>query len=177
MKAVPVFKEDIDKSLDEKVQRLISQKLAEREDQDKKKDVQSKIDAIKKTLIPRDTHSEIVQTVQPAQPTLHVHEHTIVENDCPTCKGHTLKVEGGTAKCSGPNCGKEYLLEEKKKKITSKSDRKDLLCTTCGHTMSERDIKGKNYDTCPLCEAGKGVMKINWDEIDSAKMISKGLIK
>jgi hypothetical protein len=43
--------------------------------------------------------------------------------------------------------------------------------------MLEREIKGKNYDTCPLCESGKGVMKINWAEIDSAKMISKGLIK
>jgi Zn finger protein HypA/HybF involved in hydrogenase expression len=174
MRVVPVFKEDIDKSLDEKVQKMVSQKLAEIGDQDKKKDVQSKIDAIRKTLIPKETHSEIVQTVQPAQ---HVHEHTVVDSDCPTCKGHTLKVEGGSAKCNGPNCGKEYLLEEKKKRITSKSDRKDLLCTTCGHTMSERDIKGKNYDTCPLCEAGKGVMKINWDEIDSAKMISKGLIR
>lgn len=173
MKHAPVFKEDVDKALDEKVQKMVSQKLAEKEEFDKKRSVDDKIAAIKKTLIPREGGTQPIQHVHEQ----HEHEFTSLANDCPTCKGHTLKVEGVSAKCNGPNCGKEYLLEEKRKKITNKSERKDLLCTTCGHTMSEHEIKGKNYDTCPLCESGKGVMKINWDEIDSAKMISKGLIK
>jgi Zn finger protein HypA/HybF involved in hydrogenase expression len=168
MKATPVFKEDVDKALDEKLQKMVNQKLAEKEENDKKKTVEDKIAAIKKTLIPRDSHVDA---------NTHVHEHTDLANDCPTCKGHTLKVEGIVAKCNGPNCGKEYLLLEKIKKINSKSERKDLLCTTCGHTMAEHEIKGKNFDACPLCGLGKGVMKINWDEIDSAKMVSKGLIR
>lgn len=163
--AKAIFKEDIDKELDDKVQKMLTQKLAERDELDKKRTVQDKIDAIKKTLIPKDVKEE------------HVHQHIDLASDCPTCRGHTLKVEGITAKCTGPNCGKEYLLLEKIKKIEDKSKRKDLLCTTCGHTMAEHEIKGKNYDTCPLCERGKGVMKINWAEIDTATMVSKGMIK
>lgn len=36
MKHAPVFKEDVDKALDEKVQKMVSQKLAEKEEFDKK---------------------------------------------------------------------------------------------------------------------------------------------
>lgn len=157
-----VFKDTADKQLEDRVQEIVNKKITEREDQEKKKSVQDKLDAIKKTLIPQAI---------PKVSEEHVHSHVEDGNDCPTCasKGnkHTIKIVGRVAKCTGPECGTEYLLEQRPKTF-DKSNRKNLLCTTCGHSMTEEEIKGQ--DTCPLCNLGKGVMKVDWSEYDTGKL-------
>lgn len=157
-----VFKDTVDRQLEDKVHDIVNKKLTEREEQEKKRSVQDKLDAIKKTLIPKE-----IPKVEPE----HVHTHTEDGNDCPTCgalgKKHTIKIVGRVAKCTGPDCGSEYLLEQRIKN-PDKSKRKDLLCTSCGHSMNEEEIKGK--DTCPLCGVGKGVMKVNWADYDSGRL-------
>lgn len=156
-----VFKDTVDRQLEDKVHDIVNKKLIEREEQEKKRSVQDKLDAIKKTLIPREIPKAEVE---------HVHTHTEDGNDCPTCgtkNKHTIKIIGKVAKCTGPDCGREFLLEPMIKN-PDKGKRKDLLCTTCGHSMNEEEIKGK--DTCPLCGVGKGVMKVNWTDYDSGKL-------
>jgi hypothetical protein len=173
-----VFKDTVDRQLEDKVQDILNKKLTEREEHEKKKTVQDKLSAIKQTLIPREIPKPEIE---------HIHTHVTEKvtekekpedgSDCPTCgpKGskHTIKIVGRVAKCTGPDCGNEYLLEQKIKK-PDKSKRKDLLCTTCGHSMSEEDIKGK--ETCPLCETGKQVMKVNWIDYDSGKLAKTRVI-
>lgn len=168
-----IFKDIVDKQLEDRVQDIVNKKLTEREEQEKKKTVADKLSAIKHTLIvPREIPKEI-----PKSEAEHVHTHVPEKpekvedgNDCPTCgtkNKHTIKITGKVAKCTSPDCGNEYLLEQKIKN-PEKSKRKDLLCTTCGHSMNEEELKGK--ETCPLCGIGKGVMKVNWGDYDSGKL-------
>ena len=160
-----VFKDAVDRRLEDRVQDIVYKKLTEKEEQEKKKNVQDKLNAIKQTLIPREIPKEI-----PKVEGEHVHTHVEDGNDCPTCGAknkHTIKIIGKVAKCTGPECGSEFLLEPRIKN-PDKSKRKDLLCTKCGHSMSEEEIKGN--DTCPLCGIGKQVMKVNWIDYDSGKL-------
>lgn len=174
-----VFKDSVDRQLEDKVQDILNKKLSEREEQEKKRSVQDKLEAIKKTLVPRETPKEVPKTEVDSHVHTYVTEKVQSEDgsDCPTCgpKGskHTIKIVGRVAKCTGPDCGNEYLLEQRIKN-PDKSNRKDLLCTTCGHSMNEEEIKGK--ETCPLCGIGKGVMKVNWTDYDSGKLAKTRVI-
>jgi hypothetical protein len=139
----PVFDYEEDESFNQKVLKLVDEKMQA----EKKKDVKDKLDEIRKTI----THEHKPEGVKP--------EISFV--DCPTCKGHALQVKDDTAKCTGPNCGKEYLL------VPKSPIRKKYMCTKCGHTISKEEVEAvKKKDSCPLCNKGTSFLDINWAVIE-----------
>lgn len=151
----PVFEHEKDEEFKSQVEKLVENKLAEKAEKlevEKQKSAKEKLEEIRKGLKP---HTE-----------QHIHEVSGA-GDCPTCKGHTLTVKDDTAKCSGPNCGKEFLLTEKVKNI--ERDKKKFVCATCGHSVSKAEAeKIKQKDVCPSCGIGKAFFDLAWDKLDSA---------
>lgn len=84
-------------------------------------------------------------------------EHNDIIN-CPTCHtGHVHIVEpnGVTFKCTGPNCGKEFVMVDKSS---------DYKCTNCGGPLKKPEDDKIKMDTCPFCHGAKAV-KYPWAKI------------
>jgi Zn finger protein HypA/HybF involved in hydrogenase expression len=84
------------------------------------------------------------------------HVHDLL---CPTCKrGHVHKMEsdGLSVKCIGPECGKEYVLIDKKS---------DYQCATCGVPIKKPEDPdvAKNMAGCPFC-GGKKSVRHDWSK-------------
>lgn len=74
------------------------------------------------------------------------HEHDHNEDVyCPTCsKGHVHKIDGNglTMKCTGKDCGEEFVIVPKSA---------DYKCKTCGLPVKKPTEKGKDIESCPFC--------------------------
>lgn len=148
LKTKPIFEHERDVEFKAQVERLVESKLSEKVEAEKQKSAKEKLDEIRKGLKSAE----------------HVHDFSA---DCPTCKGHTLQVKEDTAKCTGPNCGKEFLLVEKVKDI--EKDKKKYICATCGYSVSKGEVeKIKSKDVCPSCGIGKAFFDLAWDKLESA---------
>ena len=100
------------------------------------------------------------------QPDGHVHTQIpIISPDqavddgiaCPTChKGHVHSVEtdGVTYKCTGPDCGKEYVMVDKTA---------DYKCVNCGVPIKRPEDDKLKMDSCPFCK-GKKAVKFDWSK-------------
>src|SRR3972149_1192413 len=101
------------------------------------------------------------------QPDGHVHTQIpIISPDqavddgiaCPTChKGHVHSVEtdGVTYKCTGPDCGKEYVMVDKTA---------DYKCVNCGVPIKRPEDDKLTIDSCPFCK-GKKAVKFDWGKV------------
>ncbi len=88
--------------------------------------------------------------------------------DCPIChKGHVhaligdgKKHNGVSYKCTGPGCGKEYVMVDKSA---------DYKCTNCNAPIKKPtdDTVAAGYDGCPFCHGTKAV-KFDWSKVWSA---------
>lgn len=88
--------------------------------------------------------------------------------DCPTChKGHVhamvtgagdgKKHDGVSYKCTGPGCGKEYIMVDKSA---------DYKCANCNAPIKKPtdDNVAAGYDGCPFCH-GKKAVKFDWNKV------------
>jgi len=86
------------------------------------------------------------------------HVHNDDEISCPTCKGHIhkLSTDGLTVKCTGPNCGKEYIMVDKSA---------DYKCTACNTPVKKPDDDSKAEGSeCLFC--GNNIAtKIDFSEL------------
>lgn len=70
-------------------------------------------------------------------------------------KFHKLEKADNTGlslKCTGPNCGKEYVLADRDA---------DFKCTGCGFPIKRPEDKSKDIENCPLC-GSEDAVKFNW---------------
>ena len=77
---------------------------------------------------------------------------------CPTCHdGHVHSVEpnGVSYKCTGPNCGKEYIMVDKAA---------DYKCANCGVPIKRPEDEKLKMDACPFCK-GKKAVKFDWGKV------------
>lgn len=156
----PVFEHEQDEQFKFQVEKLVENKLAEKSENDKQRTAKERLDEIRKGLKPGAVD--------------HIHEGGM--GDCPTCKGHTLSVKDDNIKCTGPGCGKEFLLTEKVKNI--ERDKKKFVCATCGHSVSKAEAeKIKQKDVCPSCGIGKAFFDLAWDKLDVAMKDKSGYNK
>ncbi len=181
----PIFEHEKDEEFKFQVEKLVESKLAEKAEVDKQKLVE-KAEADKQKSV-KERLEEIRKGMKPSIPSLsssspveHVHDSVVGSvagvGDCPTCKGHTLTVKEDTAKCTGSNCGKEFLLVEKVKNI--EKDKKRYVCATCGHSVSKSEVeKIKSKDVCPSCGIGKAFFDLAWDKLESAVKNREGYTK
>lgn len=82
---------------------------------------------------------------------------------CPTCHtGHVHRVEsnGLSVKCTGPGCGKEYVMVDKAA---------DYQCSTCGVPI-KKPSDPKSIEGCPFC-GGRKAFKYDWSK--TWKVIAK----
>ncbi len=109
----------------------------------------------------------------PIQTIEHEHDHTqkhlnipIVSPDnviddgisCPTCRNghvHAVESDGVTFKCTGPNCGKEYVMVDKSA---------DYKCVGCGSPIKRPEDEKMKIDSCPFCH-GKKAVKFDWGKV------------
>lgn len=145
----PVFKEDIDKSFEERVRQIVKE-----EHLNKIEDI-NRIAALKSRVKEIEKRSNVSKGLSEDK-----HEHTDIEDECPTCKKGNLHVDDYDVTCK--DCGKEYLLTPR----IEPNKRKDYICTTCGHTMTKEETKMVKDDVCPMCKKGKTMLDINWDDIN-----------
>lgn len=173
-KTKPVFEREKDDEFKSQVEKLVEIKLAEKESKfaekmevDKQKTAKERLEEIRKGI--NKPPSVVVE-----QP--HVHDLGAGLGDCPACKGHTLTVKEDTAKCTGPNCGKEFLIVEKVKNI--EKDKKKYVCATCGYSVSKADAeKIRQKDVCPSCGIGKAFFDLAWDKLENAAKKKEGYTK
>ena len=83
-----------------------------------------------------------------------------VENGvaCPTCHDghvHSVEPDGVSYKCTGPNCGKEYIMVDKTA---------DYKCTNCGVPIKRPENEKSKMDACPFCK-GKKAVKFDWGKV------------
>lgn len=172
MKTKPVFEHEKDSEFKAQVEKLVESKLSERMEADKQKSAKERLEEIRKGI--SKPPAIVVEQTQPSQS--HVHDIGAGLGDCPTCRGHTLTVKEDTAKCTGPGCGKEFLLVEKVKDI--EKDKKKYVCATCGYSVSKADAeKIKQKDVCPSCNIGKAFFDLAWDKLESAAKSRSGYTK
>ncbi len=136
----PIFVDEEEEKIKEKIDKVVSEKLEELD----KNLIKSKIEKIKEITsktINKNKESENITNV------------------CPSCE-HKLEIHGTTAECTGPECGKKYLLTEK-----AKDQKKEYICATCGYTMTKKELDTIKDKTCPYCEVGTKVINIDWDGI------------
>lgn len=161
----PVFTDTKEREIEEKTKKLIEQKMSEIEEAKKKQQMADRITQIKDTI---KKSEEIVKKEE--KPPEKVPEKLKEMEVCPTCKGHTLHVHENIAKCDGPNCGKEFLLQERSDK------RKDYFCTTCGYALTKDEATALKEKSCPMCNKGKKLLDFDWNFIDET-MKKKGIKK
>lgn len=87
----------------------------------------------------------------------HIHSHDDIL--CPTCnKGHIHKMEtdktGLVHKCTGPGCGEEYVMVNKKA---------DYKCLRCNGPL-KKPSEGKELDSCPFCGSTRAV-HFDWGKL------------
>jgi DNA-directed RNA polymerase subunit RPC12/RpoP len=118
------------------------------------------IEEIKKrkaTNIP-DQHLE-----QPSQPHIPLisPDQAIDDKDiikCPTCHNghiHNMETDGVSYKCTGPECGKEYVMIDKSA---------DYKCVGCGAPIKRPEDEKLKIDSCPFCK-GKKAVKFDWNKL------------
>lgn len=136
-------------NLDEKLERIASMtnRIKEETKEIKEKDVDNIVDKIMEKTI--DKQPKKIET-----------EHSHDDVSCPTCgDGHIHKIIGNglTAKCTGKNCGEEYVLVPKSA---------DYKCENCGIPV-KKPPKDKKIESCPFCGGGKAAL------FDYKKLIKK----
>ncbi len=124
----------------------------------------------RKASIPSPVQTPIQDQIQTVE---HAHNHTtgrlnipIVSQDqviddgvsCPTCHNghvHAVESDGVTYKCTGPNCGKEYVMVDKTA---------DYKCVGCGSPIKKPEDEKMKMDSCPFCH-GKKAVKFDWGKV------------
>ncbi len=77
---------------------------------------------------------------------------------CPTCHKdhvHSVEPDGVTYKCTGPNCGKEYVMVDKTA---------DYKCVGCGGPIKRPEEENIKMESCPFCK-GKKAVKFDWGKV------------
>lgn len=167
MKTRPIFEDDEKNEFDQRVRKIVEDKVTEKYEIDKQKSAKDKLDKIRESLN-KDLSQEKSEKIIDKEKIVEKHVH----EECPTCKGHSLHVKDDIAMCTGPGCGKEFLLVEKIKDV-SDANKKKYLCSTCGYSVGPNEIeKIKKADTCPSCNKGKSFYNIDWKNVN--KDISSG---
>lgn len=157
-KVEPVFDDPEEDKLLDKARQIVKEEIDKSNDNTKSDVMKDKIDKLRERIALSDKQPS--ETIGPKVTKNVNHED---DNTCPGCKGHDLHVHDGIAKCTGPNCGKEFLLLEKADNIRNK-----FMCTTCGHTIDENTANKLKEDDkfCPLCGKGDQMLDIDWGVID-----------
>lgn len=82
--------------------------------------------------------------------------------NCPNCRsghihalmtGEGKKYDGISYKCTGPDCGKEFVMVDKSS---------DYKCSTCNAPIKRPE--GRDLDNCPFCKGTKA-MKFDWSRL------------
>jgi hypothetical protein len=145
-------KVDLDTRIKNEVDKIVNEKLKEREEKEKtdKASKLAKAVDVAKALKGEGEDKEKIEK-----------EKKIAENDilCPTChQGHVHKLEsdksGLVYKCHGDKCGLEHIF------IPKNSDYK---CVGCGMPLRKPEDP-KSMDGCPFCHGSKAV-KFDWGKI------------
>jgi DNA-directed RNA polymerase subunit RPC12/RpoP len=77
---------------------------------------------------------------------------------CPTCHNgriRSIELGGVSYKCTGPNCGKEYIMVDKAA---------DYKCVNCGIPIKRPDDGKIQLYACPNCK-GKKAVKFDWRNV------------
>jgi len=150
---MPTFKDDEDKYL-EKARSVVQEELNKQRDHETQKNISDKVRRIKHQFSKIDKVEK-------------VDAHKSEDAFCPNCHNHKLHVHDDTAKCTGPDCGKEFLLVEKKPNV-----RNSHFCTSCGTGLKKDDAQKlvDNDSDCPFCnKKNTKLMEIDWSLIDNIK--------
>lgn len=179
MRVKPIFKtehqalkEEINKRMDDVksgMKELVKQVI-----EDKNSGIDKNIeDVIEKKLndgvkVPGSKLSRMIDVIKEKKSESGIgHEEDII--NCPTCHtGHMhaltkdmgkdgKKHNGVSYKCTGPGCGNEFVMVDKKA---------DYKCSNCSAPIRKPvdESKATEYDGCPFCN-GKKAVKFDWNRL------------
>lgn len=149
-------KSEVESKVKTEIDKRVNEILKEREDKEKAEKANKLARAVDVAKAIKGESDKDKVTVATAAEKITVEKAKHDDVLCPTCHdGHVHRIEtnGLSVKCTGPNCGKEYVLVDKTA---------DYQCATCGVPIKKPNDP-KSIEGCPFC-SGKKAFKYDWSK-------------